>query len=224
MRHDIILTNRLHDWRERHFEAAALEMQQLAHDLDSEVAATLGSMSNRAIVVKQLRFVKSEVVPPLRAAGRSTMNRLVAKANADLRSIAQEMASWNEASDADVDDSAIAAFGDLAAALGPVASGVAAASSIPALAVTTTTSFFGLVTTTSVSWPVMIVGGTVAGGLVATGAWNGSRIASKARQRLLATSRATIASHLVRGVKKPSLLEQFGAMLDAKVDELAVAA
>lgn len=74
---------------------------------------------------------------------------------------------------------------------------------------TTAVSWFGLVTVSTVSWPVVAIGGALAGTGIATGAINTARLRDKAEARLRVKARAHIAAALIRGTRKhPALLEQ----------------
>jgi hypothetical protein len=83
------------------------------------------------------------------------------------------------------------------------------------MGVTTTTAFFGLVTTTAISWPVVVVGSAVAGVGFATGLLNTSRIWSKAEQRLRRRVREHVVAVLLQGPpKQPAVLEQLSSLFE----------
>lgn len=212
------LTNRLHDWRERRYEAAALELQQLAADLVADINAEIALLPDRVLLLKQVGYIKRKVVREIDAAAKATMERHVAKANEELRLLVEEMLAWQSSQADHRDAETLRALGDVASVAAPIAEGLAGAASLSGPAVTASAEILGLGVVPTLSWPAVIVGGTVASGLLATGAIKTSPFAARTRSRLLEASRKTIVAHLLTGTKPPSLLRQYGDMLDRTVE------
>lgn len=219
----LFVTNRLHEWREDQYADAGLVLHQFATDLIEHVDAEIDGMSNRAVVINQATFIARAVLPLIKERSRPLMDRLSEKANRDLEALAHEAAIWAESPTDEPRESFLEGMPDVALAAGPLAGGVATAIAIPAAAVTTTTGIFGLFATTTVSWPVVASGGLVAGGLIATGIWNASRLTDKMRARLRRKSCEFILATVLSGRKHPSLLEQFARHLDAVVERARTA-
>lgn len=214
------LTNRLHEWRERRYEAAALELQQLAADLVTDITAEIAFLPDRALLLKQVGYIKRRVVREIDAAAKATMERHVAKANEELRLLAEEMFAWQSPLADHRDAEIFRALGDVASAAAPLAGGLAGAASLSGLAKVASAGILGLGVAPVISWPAVIVGGTVASGLLATGVIRANPLAAKARRRLVEATRDTIVAHLLTGSEKqPSLLRQYGDMLDRTVED-----
>ncbi|WP_265571052.1 hypothetical protein [Sphingomicrobium nitratireducens] len=219
----LFVTNRLHEWREDQYVGAGLVLHQFATDLIEYVDADIDALSNRVLATKQATYIARTVLPMIKERSRPLMDKLSAKANRDLEALAHEAAIWAESPTDEPRESYLEGMPDVALAAGPIAGGVATAMAIPAAAVTTTTGIFGFFATTTISWPIVASGGLVAGGLIATGLWNASRITDKMRARLRKKSREFILATVLIGKKHPSLLEQFARHLDAVVERARTA-
>lgn len=215
----LFLGNRLQEWRETEFRDAALVLHQLATDLIEQAEAEIDTLSKRQLVTGQATYLSRQVSPQIRSAAEPVMLRLVEKANRSLQELVAHNAVWGERPTDGASDPAFDGWQDVALAAAPFAGGVAVAAALPAVAVTTTTFMFGLITTTAISWPVVVGGGVLAGGLIATGAWNTSQLADRFRQRLRRKAREHIWSSLIAGSKSPSLLEQFNVLLGDTVKQ-----
>lgn len=214
----LFVTNRLHEWREDQYAGAGLVLHQFATDMIEHVDAEIDGLSNRALGMKQTTYIARTLLPMIKEKSRPLMDRLSEKANRDLDALAHEAAIWAESPTDEPEERLLEGVPDIALAAGPLAGGMATAMAIPAAAVTTTSGFFGLFATTTVSWPVVATGGVVAGGLIATGIWNVSKLTDKMRSRLRRKSREFILATVLSGKKHPSLLEQFARHLDAVID------
>ncbi|MCR8526218.1 hypothetical protein WB334_25165, partial [Escherichia coli] len=87
-------------------------------------------------------------------------------------------------------------------------------------AVTTATAWLGLVTVTTVSWPVVAVGGALAGTGIMTGAINTARLRERFAERLKVKVRAHLLASLIAGTaKRPAVLQQLTRALATAADE-----
>ncbi|WP_343347979.1 hypothetical protein WJT74_05895 [Sphingomicrobium sp. XHP0239] len=143
----------------------------------------------------------------------------MAKANEELRLLAEEMLAWQSSRADHLDAETLRALGDVASAAAPLAGDLAVTASLSSLAKVASAGILGLGVAPLISWPAVIVGGTVASGLLATGVIRANPLAAKARRRLVEATRDTIVAHLLTGSEKqPSLLRQYGDMLDRTVE------
>ena len=143
------------------------------------------------------------------------------EANAELGRIVAYRAIWHQSPEASIGATGtFEGWHDVAFAIGPLAGGAAAAAAVPLAAVTTTTAWFGLVATTTISWPIVVGGAAVAGAGIATGLLNTSRLWDKALVRLRDKVRAFVVRALIDGkAGEPSILDQIVTTLRATAEE-----
>jgi hypothetical protein len=201
-------------WRDEQTLSAAVVLNQLAADLACDFEKELEGATWKDGLIAPSRFIATRVAPTVRQVSEPIIEKIIDRANRDLQRIVQHQAVWNEtAGNATEVDETAAALHDVAFAAAPLAGGLAAAAAVPVMGITTTTAFFGLVTTTAISWPVVVVGGAVAGAGIATGVLNTSRIWAKAESRLRNRIHSHVVATLVQGrPNKPSILEQLSAL------------
>ena len=205
--------SRLREWREMELFDAALVLNQLATDLIEQTEADIGALSKHALCLQQATFLSRSVAPFLRAAAEPVMLRLVEQANQRLKELAVHQAIWAERPVDASQDEGFDGWQDVTFAAAPMVGGVAAAVALPAMAVTTTSSWFGLITATTISWPVVVGGSVVAAGLIVTGVWNSAQLVDRLRARLSRKARKLIRTTLIEGGKSPAMLEQFAELL-----------
>lgn len=187
-------------WRDRHTIEAAKILNQLASDFYETFAAELAECSFKESLFAGERFLRERVDKPLSDATRHIVQEIVKRANDDLRTIAAQSVVWNELPQPEPEDPDQGSLAvDAAFAAGPIAGGLAAAVSIPTIAVTTKSGFLGLARSTTLSLPRVVAGGVVAGVGIATGVANFVRIRSKADARLLRAARKRIVGRLITG-------------------------
>lgn len=211
---DLFIRNRLREWREGEFYDAALVLRQLSVDLIERAEFAIDELPTRALFLQQGTFLSSVVQPMVREAAEPVLLHLTETANRKLSELASFSAVWGESPTDSAAESGADGWQDFALAAVPIAGSVATAAAIPAAGITTTTAMFGLMTTTTISWPVVVTGGVVATGLLATGVWNTAQLADRLRQRLKKKAREQIWMMLIAGKKSKSLLEQYAAILE----------
>lgn len=216
----IFLGHRIDAWTSDYTLIAARTLNQVAADLIAETEHDIGEAGLRDSLFNKTTFIQDKVAPRLRAAAEPVAQEILREANSALLTIVEEQAVWIRGPDhpppqEDVFDGAK----DIAAAAGPLAAGVAAAATLPAAAITTTSAVFGLVTTTTISWPLMVGGGALAGAAVMTGLVNTAKLRDRSRNRLRASVRKFIISSLMKGeTQGSSLLEQLVAEFERAAD------
>ena len=214
---NFFLKRRLQSWRDDEFYAAALVLRQLAADLVDEASRQVAALPKLELLTQSGSFLSAKLAPLVREASEPVMLRLTEQANKHLSELLCFSAIWASAPTDDPSSNRLDGWQEVALASAPLAGGVAAAASLPTIAVTTTASMFGLVTTTAISWPVVIGGGVVAGSLVATGIWNSAQLIDRLRLRLQRKATEQIIATLLTGRKSKALLEQYADILDQTV-------
>jgi hypothetical protein len=201
-------------WRDQHTLDAATILNDLAAHLACGFEKELEGATWKDRLVSPRSFIATRVAPAVRAAAEAVVVKIVDRANRDLQEIVAYQAVWSDIPhDVAVRDDSTAAIRDVAVAAGPLAGGAAVAVALPAMSVTTTTAFFGLVTTSVISWPVVAVGATVIGASLATGLLNGKRIQAKAEDRLRKNIHDYVVASLLKGQRgQPAILEQLTAL------------
>ena len=164
----------------------------------------------------QSAFLQNSIAPKVREVAEPVAIEILNEANAALAAIVEEQAVWVRGPDyAEQPEAAFDGAKDIAAAAVPLAAGVATAASLPFAAVTTTTAWLGLVTTTTISWPVVLGGGALAGLGIATGLVNTAKIRDRTKARLRDRVRSFVVASLISGDENsPSILQQLTAEFD----------
>lgn len=110
---------------------------------------------------------------------------------------------------------------DVASSLGRIFGGAAAASAVPAAAITTTAGFLGFGAATVVSWPVIVGGGAIAGTAVATGLIRTAKLKSRRADAFLARLNDRVARAVFsRDPEHSSLLSRVEAAIEATASPL----
>jgi hypothetical protein len=198
------------EWRDRHTLGAAAVLNDVAAELVSGFEPELKSATWREVLVTPGSVIAARVALPLREVAEAIVGKIIDRANKDLQEIVAYQAVWNNVPrEFSSSGNSSAAIRDVALAAGPIAGGIATAVALPAMAVTTSTALFGLITTSVISWPAVAIGGTIVGASLATGVLNGSKIRSNAEARLRKNVHDFIVQTLLKGkVGQPSILEQ----------------
>lgn len=202
-------------WRDDITIMAAASLNQIASDLILAAEKDIKSVSWKDGLVGQARFVATRVAPRIRPVAEPVVEHIMEEANRRLGRIAEHYAVWSLQPNAAVaEPKDIEGWRDVAVAAAPLAGGVALAAALPAAAVTTTTAWLGLVTATTISWPVVIGGGALAGVAIATGVMNTAKIWEKSEARLRRKVRDHVVAVLLQGTpSNPSILDQITSTL-----------
>ncbi|URD60772.1 hypothetical protein M8312_13495 [Sphingomonas sp. KRR8] len=207
-------------WRDDYTLAAAATLNQVAGDLIADFEKDLKQATWKEGLLAQSRFIAERVTPTVHAVARPIVDAFVDRANGALWRIVECHSTWQyEPMSGGEDHHADGGLADVALAAGPLAGGVAALAAVPAMAVTTSTAFFGLVTTTAISWPVVVGGGALAAVGIATGLLNTGKLWDKTEAPLRRKVREHVVSILLKGSEKhPAVLEQLIAVLEATAE------
>lgn len=206
----ILLDHQLSEWADEHTLMAARRLNRVAGELIDTFEAEAAQASLMQSFVTPDTFIRERIVPLLQARAAPVVAEIVGDANAALVALVGREANWAATDANDQDIPQVAGAGqDIAVAALPMAAGLATAAAVPLLAVSTTTAWFGLVTATVISWPVVLGGGVLAGAGVLTGAINSARLKEKAGKRLHDQIRQFILSFLITGThEQPAILER----------------
>lgn len=208
-------------WRDEFNLLASATLNKLAAELIESVGSDINSVTWREGVFAQSGFLARKVAPLVHAATEPVVDSIMTQANRGLAQIVEHHALCSVVPGAtDTAGSSFEGWADIATATGPLVGGGVLAAVLPAAAVTTTTAWFGLVTASTVNWPIVIGGGALAGVAVATGAVNAARIKDKAEARLRRRARNLIVTYLLEGTaKQPSILAQLTRALDDAAEQ-----
>ena len=212
----IFLGHRIDDWASEYSLVAARTLNQVAADLIASAEQDVSNASLKDGLLAQSAFLQNSIAPKVREVAEPVAIEILNEANAALAAIVEEQAVWVRGPDyAEQPEAAFDGAKDIAAAAVPLAAGVATAASLPFAAVTTTTAWLGLVTTTTISWPVVLGGGALAGLGIATGLVNTAKIRDRTKARLRDRVRSCVVASLIGGDEhSPSLLQQVTAEFD----------
>lgn len=204
------------DWREDFTLMAAATLNELATDLIVICEGELKEATWNDGFLGQSAFVSNRIIPLVQGAVGPVVEQIFSEANEALERLVQHQAAWRHDSVVGVDERySTGAWQDVAVAAVPLAAGVTVAAALPTFAVTSSTAFFGLVTTTAISWPVALGGGAVAALAIGTGVLNTGRIWNKAEARLRTMVRNHVIATLLKGsADQPSILEQVSSALE----------
>ena len=212
----IFLGHRIDDWASEYSLVAARTLNQVAADLIASAEQDVSNASLKDGLLAQSAFLQNSIAPKIREVAEPVAIEILNEANAALAAIVEEQAVWVRGPDyAEQPEAAFDGAKDIAAAAVPLAAGVATAASLPFAAVTTTTAWLGLVTTTTISWPVVLGGGALAGLGIATGLVNTAKIRDRTKARLRDRVRSFVVASLIGGDENsPSILQQLTAEFD----------
>ncbi len=196
----ILIGRKIDAWASDHTLIAARTLNQVAADLIVEVEAEVAKASLKEGLIAQTAFIQKRIAPRLREVAEPVAQMILAEANAALLELVEGQAIWVRGPEhAGQAGAALDGVRDVAVAAVPLAAGAATVAALPFAAVTTTTAWFGLVTTTAISWPVVVGGGAFAGLLLATGVINTAKIRDRTQGRLRESVRGYIVTSLIEG-------------------------
>lgn len=207
-------------WRDDYTLAAASVLNEVATDLIASFEDDIKAASWKDGLLGQKAFIARNVDLRIHEMARPLVDRIITRANEALARIVAHQAIWQyRPTDAPAGEEAFEGWQDVAVAAAPLAGGVATAVALPAMAVTTSAAFFGLVTTTVVSWPVVVGGGAVAAVGIVTGMINAGKIWDKTEVRLRRKVHDHVVATLLVGDRQPSVLEQLTDAFAATANE-----
>lgn len=209
----IFTDHRFDDWVSEQTIMAARILNQAAADIILQSDDELVTAGWKDALINPNSFIMERITPRVRDVAEPIALMIVEEANRSLQTIVDVQAVWTRnIENAPLGDNTFEGVGDFAAAVVPLGAGAAAAAALPFAAMTTTTAFFGLVSTTVISWPVVLGGGALAGLGIATGVLEGSKIWSKVEARLRRRIRDFVVATLIKGdAGHPAILEQLTA-------------
>lgn len=205
--------HKVDEWASDHTLIAARTLNQVAADLILNAEKEIATAGWKDGLVGQNAFIKSRIAPLLREVAEPVAVLILEDANRALRQLVELQAVWTRSPEySEGEPSVFDGATDVASAAIPLAVGAAAAVSTAATAVTTTTALFGLLAFSTISWPVVVIGGALAGGGIATGVFQGSKLWDKTEARLRQRVRRFIIASLIEGAEgMPSILQQLSA-------------
>lgn len=207
-------------WCDDYTLMAASSLNEIAADLIASLENDLKAASWKDGLIGQSAFIARNVNPRIHEIARPLVDHIIARANEALARIVAHQAIWQyRPTDAIEGEGAFEGWQDVAVAAAPLAGGIATVVALPAMAVTTSAAFFGLVTTTVVSWPVVVGGGAVAAVGIGTGLMNVGKIWDKTEARLRRKVRDHVVTTLLVGDRQPSALEQLTEALASTAKE-----
>jgi hypothetical protein len=204
---------RFDEWASKHSLLAARVLNQAAADLILQAEHDLKSARWKDGLIDPNAFLIAKISTRIQTVADPLAKMLIEEANRELQELVGDKAIWSRSvSNAPTAANSFESVGDLATIALPLGAGAAAALALPSAAVTTSTAYFGLVTTTIVSWPVLLGGAAVAGLGITTGLIEGKRLWSKVEGRLRVKTRNFVIAALVKGsTEYPAVLEQLTA-------------
>lgn len=212
----LFLGRKIDDWASRNALIAATALNQVAADLIVNAEAEISSASLKDGLFLPKQFLQHRIAPMVRSISEPIATELLTNANIELLEIVEEQADWaRQPGYIENPEGIFEGTSDIAVAVAPMAVGVTAAAALPFTAVTTTTAWFGLVSATAISWPVVIGGGALAGLSIATGVFNTAKLRDKTFDRLRQKTRQFVISSLIEGSEaSPAILQQLVAAFD----------
>ena len=209
----IFLGHRIDQWASDNILIAARILNQVACDVLGNAEKEIEQVGWQESLTGQAKFISERIAPMVRSVAEPVALNIIAEANSALQDIVLEHAVWTRSPEySERPESAFAGSSEVMSAAVPFAAGAAVASALPFAAVTTTTAMFGLVTTTVISWPVVVGGSAIAGIGIAFGLLNTATLGDKLRARLRLRVRNFVLTSLIEGnADNPSILQQISA-------------
>ncbi|MDH7974540.1 hypothetical protein QH494_20310 [Sphingomonas sp. AR_OL41] len=215
----IFAGQKLDEWASDYTLVAARTLNQAAADLIVCAEEQITKVGLKDGLFGQATFIQERIAPMVRAVAEPVAIMILDEANSALLELVKEQAVWVRVPEhAEEPDGAFDGARYVAAAAVPLAAGVATAAALPFAAVTTTTAWLGLVTTTAISWPVVVGGGAIAGLGLATGVFNTAKIRDRTLTHLRKRVRRFIVASLIEGSEQcPAILQQLASEFDRAV-------
>lgn len=206
----IFADHRFDEWVSDQTMMAARILNQAAADIILQSEDELATASWKDGLINPNAFIVDRIAPRVRDVAEPVALMIIEEANRSLQTIVDVQAVWTRSiENAPLGDNTFEGVGDFAVAVVPLGAGAAAAAALPFAAVTTTTAFLGLVSTSAISWPVVLGGGALASLGIVTGVVEGSKIWSKVEVRLRKRIRDFVVATLIKGdAGHPAILEQ----------------
>lgn len=212
---NILGRREIDEWRDHWSMVAAMTLNDLAAGLIEALDKDIAAANWTDALVAQRGFVARVVQPRIKEAATPVVETIVAEANNTLRQLASHHAIWNDRPMAvETPDGTGAGMMDVALTAAPLAVGAATAAALPAMAVTSSSMLFGLLTVTAISWPVVIGGGAIAGVALAVGGFKSGGLKHRARDRLRKAVHLHVVATLIESdTKQPAILQQLVNLL-----------
>ena len=160
----IFLGHRIDQWASDNILITARILNQVACDVIASAEKEIEQVGWQDSLIGQAKFISERTAPLIRSVAEPVALNIIADANAALQEIVLEHAVWTRSPEySERPEGVFAGSSQVMSAAVPLAAGAAVASALPFAAVSTTTAMFGLVTTTVISWPVVVSGSAIAG-------------------------------------------------------------
>lgn len=221
----IFLGHKINTWVSNQTLIAARTLNQVAADLIANAEDEIAAITLKDGVFGQADFIQTKIAPMIQDVADPIASEIINSANLTLWELVEEEAVWvRSPAYSESPSEMFEGVRDVANAAVPIAAGMATAGSLPFIAVTTTTAWFGLVATTAISWPVVVGGSAIAALGIATGAVNIGRMPERVRGRLREAVRKFIIAALIEGKDdRPSILEQLRAEFERTAERAKAA-
>ncbi|QHL92059.1 hypothetical protein GVO57_14340 (plasmid) [Sphingomonas changnyeongensis] len=209
----IFAGQRIDEWASDNTLEAARTLNQVAGDLIVFANNEIAQASLKNSLFNPAAFIHERIAPRVRSVAESVAVEIVERANSTLLELVEEQAVWSRGPEhTENPESAFEGASDIVAAAAPLAIGAASAVALPFVAVTTSTALFGLISTTAISWPILLGGGAIAGVGIATGVVNTAKIRDRSSVRLQKRARQFIVSFLIEGSEQsPAVLQRIAS-------------
>lgn len=209
------------DWRDTWTLSAAATLNAVAAQLGEFVDKEVANASRRDVFVAPGTFIATRIAPRVNAVAMPVVAMLMGRANEALQGVVDHQAVWHDRPDAPPPaPGPCEGASDIMTAAAPLGGGAAIAMALPFAAMSTKAVWFGLAAVTTISWPVVAVGGAVAGTAFATGVVSSARLRDRFASRLRLNARKHIATRLLKGdAKNPSLLQQVTACISETAEQ-----
>ena len=195
---EMLVRRRILEWRDECLFDAKISLTRVALDLAPLIRETLENASMVEIIGKPTSFCATRVDPIVAARLKPELTRLEKMASEKLLDISNAATYFEQADFASKADGSLWSNAiDIGSVGAPVALGAGALLAAPAMAVGTTAAFFGLVTTSAISVPVLLGVFGVASIATATGLTRGFRLKERAVNRLNDKVLTSIAASII---------------------------
>jgi hypothetical protein len=195
---EMLIRRRILEWRDECLFDAKISLTRVTLDLAPLIRETLEKASLVEIIGKPKSFCTERVDPLVEARLRPELARLEQMASEKLLAIRSAAAHFEQASFASrTEGNPWSNALDIGSVGAPVALGAGALLAAPAMAVGTTAAFFGFVTTSAISVPVLLGVLGVASVATATGLTRGLRLKDRAINRLHEKVLASMAASII---------------------------
>jgi hypothetical protein len=171
------------DWRDSHCELIELRLMNRLQALFSKIDQEIANASVKEFFFRRKKFLEERLEPIFHKWVEDEVTTLLAEAERDLQNITARSVRSNQKRSTLRPSEDHGHYLDAATSVATVFTGLAAIPTVAAISVVSAGGILGLLGVTTISWPILLTGGTISVGLLALGGNRTANIRARATKR-----------------------------------------